>query len=180
MLFIPFLSEKKRGNKSSFQVFNRFDNDQSTFTAKLRFSFFISAFLVFHLPDQLFWFSGFLVFWFSGFLVFSFSAFLLFCFFAFQLLIFSAFQLFCFSTSLLFCFSAFQLLCFSAFQLFSFSASLLFSFSFPLFRLSPFLLFNFLATKRLWHAAPRSLIHLSFSDQLPIFFLVFCLHYLKN
>ena len=110
--------------------------DQCTFTAKLRFSFFRSAFLVFHLPDQLFWLSGF-------------QLFLLFCFFSF-------------SAVLLFSFSAFQLLCFSTFQLFHFSP-------FSLFRLSPFLRFSFLATKWLWHATPRSLSHLSFSNQLPIF-----------
>ena len=106
--------------------------DQCTFTAKLRFSFFRSAFLVFHLPDQLFCFSAFLLFAFC-FLLFSFSAFQLFGFSAFQLFDFSAFQLFVFS--------AFWLFSFSAFLLFSFSACLLFCFSaLPLFCLSPYLL----------------------------------------
>ena len=83
--------------------------DQCTLTAKLRFSFFRSAFLVFHLPDQLSWFSGF-------------QLFLLFCFSAFQLFSCSPFQLLCFSASLLFYFSAFPLFAFFAFPPFSFSA----------------------------------------------------------
>ena len=98
----------------------------------------------------------------------SFSAFLLFGFSAFQLSSFSAFLLSSFSAFQLFIFSDFRLFYFSASQLFYFSAFLLFSF--PLFRLSPFLRFSFLATKkRLWHAPLRSLSHLSFSNQLPIF-----------
>ena len=114
---------------------------------------------------------------FSAFQLFSFSAFLLFCFSAFLLFCFSAFLLFCFSAFLLFCFSAFLLFCFSAFLLFCFSAFLLFCFSaFLLFCFSAFLLFSFLATKRLWHLTPRSLSHLRFSNQLPIFFLVLCSH----
>ena len=138
---------------------------QCTFTAKLRFSFFRSAFLVFHLPDQL------LLFRFSAFLLFCFSAFLLFCFSAFLLFCFSAFLLFCFSAFLLFCFSAFLLFCFSAFLLFQ-----LFRFShFPPFSFSAFQL---ISHQWLWHAAPWSLSHLSFSNQLLLLFLILCLHYL--
>ena len=94
-------------------------DDQCTFTAKLCFSFFRSAFLFFFSPPR----SAFLVFYF--FLLFSFSAFHLFSLSAFHFFSFSSFLLCCFSAFHLFCFTASLLLCFSPFLLFRVSSQLL-------------------------------------------------------